>query len=101
MVSFPIIYYFLPGEFYPSAQRFFLPKDGSFRVISLDQKAIFTLAPHGRSYVVQWWQATANQPTTGHRGWRGSWEIPGSHTWMSLGRLGSKAYFGSMFCKWL
>lgn len=44
-------------------------EDGSFRVISLDQKAIFTLAPHGRSYVVQWWQATANQPTTGHRDW--------------------------------
>ena len=81
MVSFPIIYYFLPGNFTLQPNVFSIPKDGSFRVISLDQKAIFTLAPHGRSYVVQWWQATA---PTGQRGW-GHGEICGSHTWMSLG----------------
>ena len=45
-------------------QTAFFRQDGSISIESLDRNSKLLLAPHGRSYVVEWWQPV---PSTDRR----------------------------------
>jgi len=47
-----------------TSQTVFVRQDGSISIESLDRNSKLLLAPHGRSYVVDWWQPV---PSTDRR----------------------------------